>query len=124
MVLGGLMQLVAFGAMDIYLTESSEITFFKYTKPNHQNQIDNLIKKKHELTLEEFKSVITELLQRQKESGLSQLCQVCSNESNKNVFVLWCGHITCLDCANIFVKMDIDKCHICHHKIYTRESTT
>ena len=34
---GGLMQLVAYGAQDIYLTGSPEITFFKSMHRRHTN---------------------------------------------------------------------------------------
>ena len=45
---GGLMQLVAYGAQDIYLTGNPQITFFKVVYRRHTNFSDGIHRTDHQ----------------------------------------------------------------------------
>jgi len=51
---GGLMKLVSYGAQDIYLTGTPQITFFKVKYEKHTNfAMEQIVNKPHILTLED-----------------------------------------------------------------------
>jgi len=108
MVSGGLMQLIAYGAQDLYLTGNSQITFFKTIYRKHTKLANNIEE-------EEFCKYIYDKYEsfQDKDKYNQTSCPICCEEYYlADDIVIWgCQHIYHKKCH----QMNICCCPVCRH---------
>jgi hypothetical protein len=109
MVGGGLMQLVAYGAQDAYLTENPQISFFNTIYRRHT---EFLLNKSYESEIEDC-TYIYKKYELFKDKYNQNVCPICHDEYNSNDdIVIWgCQHIYHKFCHHEHIK----SCPVCRH---------
>ena len=110
---GGLMQLVAYGAQDVYLTSNRPVETFQAInrRVSRSARLHSRYTKAKSLKLKPTKYY------EEIDKKINDDCSICINELDNNVVKTKCNHFYHKDCINELINHGHDKCPYCRNEL-------